>query len=398
MSARNALSRLRRSLTALSAIALAALLTLPAPALAQPIGRFRDIVEPSVQPRDIELAQAVLDLDEDQRAIIDEMVAAYAERIAKGIQQMMGILEDAREDFSQDRMLELYNDLKPIGLRFADRKDQLTRELYNDIKLVLTEDQLEQWPVVERSILRRRSLGGDGIVTGEMIDLFELLDDVGVNREDELWTDVAPTLEEYAIRMDTLIKQRDPVYEDTILKGVDLFFEQDFGAMQKLLETVTEQSVKLKRLNTEYAERLMAILPDDVAQEFDREFKRDAFPMVYRRSVAERAFDTALQAEGLTEDQRAQIEDLRERHDRTANALNRVWIKHIEEAELERSVQRLMARELYSKEATAAAQARRDHDARTVDKLRDILTEEQAQFLPNPRANEEIMRNSTFGL
>lgn len=398
MSVRNQLARLRRSCTALAAIALAAVLILPTPATAQPVGRFRDIVEPSVQPRDIELAQIVLNLDEDQRAIIDEMVAAYAERIAKGIQQMMGILDDAREDFSQDRMLELYNDLKPIGLRFADRKDQLTRELYNDIKLVLTEDQLEQWPIVERSILRRRSLGGDGIVTGEMIDLFELLDEAGVTREDGLWTDVAPTLEEYGIRMDTLIKQRDAAYEDAILKAVDLFFEQDFGAMQKLLESVTEHAVKLKRLNTEYFERLMAILPDDVAQEFDRRFKREAFPMVYRRSMANQAFTIALQAEGLTEDQIAQIEDLRERHDRTANALNRVWIKHIEEAELKRTVQRLMTRELYSKEATAAAQARRDHDARTVDKLRAILTEEQAQYLPNPRANEEIMRNSTFGL
>ena len=161
--------------------------------------------------------------------------------------------------------------------------------------------------------------------------------------------------------------------------------EPDLSGLQRLLDVAREQAVKIRDLNRAYAELLGRSLPGEEGRSLARAYFAAAYPLVYRTSTAELTIDAALGIEGLSADQRGELDGMQERYRREAGSINASWVREIDEAEGGSRIEDLFAGMGFGSDAERALRReRRDLDLRYADAVRALLTPEQAESLPEP--------------
>lgn len=353
-------------------------------------GGMRGSMDADFSTKDLEQAAETLQLDDDQKMIAEELLKGYLVQWEELRGRMNQVFEGARQEFRETQDPTVWQDIQEVMSKFEDEKKAMSDQLLSDLKLTLTEEQQERWPVLERQRRRTRSLE-QSFLSGEGVDVIELVDDM--EWSPEVMEAVEPVLERYELELDRALIERNERYESGMERAMGLWQSQDWETMEKLFNEARESGVKVRDTHRRAARQILSVLPTEQASEFDLAFKEESFPQVYRRSFAVRAFETANDMSDLTQDQRDQITEIRAQMDRELAKINDAMAEAIEKEEMERSIRGMMGMGRRGPGGDREArQEKREFEMRMVDRLKGVLTPEQQALLPEPEVQRDWRR------
>ena len=342
----------------------------------------------------------LLGLDETQdeliRALYDGYSAAAAEAAAEFQDAMLG----ARQAFEDTGDGSVFMEVMPEAREKRSKTlKRLEAQFFEDVGMILSSEQTERIPSLER-LRRRETLLPSGALSGESVDLLEIVDTIDLDAQAR--GELSDTLTQYEVELDRSLVSRKKV-EDESREALDLgrggFMEIGPEQMEKMEENAAkarEASLDVKSVNDRFARIIASQLPEAKRDDFERVFHKKSFPQVYRTSSVQDALDAASGFGDLTADQRATIASLLAAHEREVASANKRWAQAIEESEQSEGgavafgggmMLRIGADESDGP-VGEARKARREIDQRTREKLLAALTEDQRQRLPKRRERE----------
>jgi hypothetical protein len=176
--------------------------------------------------------------------------------------------------------------------------------LLADLRALLTEDQQERWPPVER--MRRR----EGIVLTQSrsstlwhrVDLVKIVEKAGLSESERVA--IAPVMEEYELLLDK------PLAELRAMWGEEMRWpkERQEREAKALEERSRDIGSRLTPLNRRYAKQVMTLLDPVTAENLDDAVRRVAYSRIYELPRPSIALVAAVEkVDDLTEDQAAKI-------------------------------------------------------------------------------------------
>lgn len=373
-------------------------------------GGFGDVLNPSVNSRDLERYSDVLGLNADQRAVVRELFGGYQE-------QYRAFAEKAREDLANMRgrmegergqregggrgMGEAFNAIRETFTRLREERERMERTFFEDVRVILTPEQEALWPRVER-MRRRETTMERGLMAGENVDLLRLVE--RLNLPSDLRQQLAGTLEQYEVELDRALVERNRVQEEGLSGLMAGRFGRpeegfDMERAQRAFQEARESSMRLRDVNRRYARQIEGQLPEDRRAQFTRLFNEASFPEAYRESAVSRNIAVALGFADLTAEQRQRLTEVREQYARESGPVADRLARAIEEQQATMTVEQLMARFRGGEDTSPLAQARqarRDLERTFGDRVRAILTPEQIERLPQGDSRGEGRRGGAF--
>jgi len=380
------------------AIGCVALLMTVAPASAQmftggPSG-------PPISSKEFDRFVGVLRLDESQaeiaQSLFESMLSEY-EDIRRDLQKHSDML---REEFEETRDPAIYEDMIPVQERARKKTKELEARFMEDLRLVITDDQAENWDRLERMRRRDKTLSNPMGVSGAGVDLIQIVDDMDL--AESSMHEMSPVLERYELDLDRALVDRSRLNEEQEKKFRESHQPGEGGTMafdieefQASAAAMREIELKLREVNQRFAAQLGGMMDETTRGEFDRMVREASFPKVYRRSYTGRAFDRAMGFDDLTDDQRSQIEAFRDQYDRELASVNDRWAAAEAEAEEDGSSQQMLlgggnmviqVGDGSQNEAVKEARlARKALDDKYYDRVKQLMTPDQADRLPRKR-------------
>lgn len=382
------LSRVR--ILSVFALTAATLLTTVGTAHAQPGGRGfgggRDGgMMPAINTRQVDQFAKILGMTKDQKDQAGALLEGYAQQAAAAQRAMREAGERVRDEFRDGGDPEVWTKMRDQMTKFRAERKELDDGFMNDLKSVLTPQQLEKWPSVERAARRSATLRW-GRVSGERVDLIELVE--RQKFDDSVMASITPILATYEEDLDRELAKRNEVYEGAMQNMMEMFRNGDAARAQEMVEKGRQAGVRVRDVNRRYEKQILDVLPEEKRSTFTAEFKKESFPDAYRRTYASRAIEAAVGFKDLTPEQTEEISRLRTSFEKDVNTASAKIAAATEEAEANFNIQDMMQRGW--RQEGPASDARRDKrelDRKTLDSLRKILNEEQAKRLP-PRDEE----------
>jgi hypothetical protein len=378
-------------------------------------GGWGDGLAATVNKSDTELMAKLLKFSDDQKAATGILYDTYVAEHNKRAQPLREAQETARNAFREDRDFSVFSDLMPKQEAFAKESAAKEKELIENIKGLLTKEQTEQWPLWERAHRRANSMNR-GMLAAERPDLIQIVERLAF--PPATMSTVNPTLDAYALELDRALIARDEtqkaameegkVMRDATMKAggpANMDMTEMMKKADELYKKSREASIPVRDINRKYAKQIEAALTGVNAadgERFAKEFRKAVFPDVYRERYVERAMAAALAIEGLDKGQKEAVTALKEQYARDKAPMEAAAEKAAEETENNFSLSGMMGGGMMKMmgggdEATQAARkARRELDNGTLDKLKAILTPEQAEQLPD--RSKETANDSPFGV
>lgn len=351
-------------------------------AIAQPgmggPGGWGQMFDPAVTSKDIERYAEFLALSEDQVDAAKSLLEGYQDEFQRAAKEMRDASDAAREEFRDTRDFTVWEDLRPRMEAFQARRKELESSFLKDLKDLATPEQSEKWPALER-LRRRETTMRRGLMSGESADVVALVEELKL--DPQAAGAVRDLLSQYELELDRALIDRNERFESGMGRGAALWREGNMEALTTLFNEGREASIRVRDINRRFARQIEGALPDASRAKFHERFEEASFPRVYNRSLALRSLDAARQFNGLTPDQKAQIDELQQNHTRESAGLNQRWAQAIEENELKVTPMEMMGGG-GSPAMREARQARRAVDDRTLEKLKSLLTPEQVEMLP----------------
>lgn len=259
-----------------------------------------EIMQQGFLKRDVLVMAQALELDPTQRVIIDTLFSDYErdfETAKLGIKQkyddMRPELQAPGIDGDKNRLMRLI--MQPFK-QFGVEKTKLDEEFLENVKAVLSEEQLTLWPGVERRLYREKKIH-KGHLAGESLDLTNVVRDMHL---DEPTTEqIMPVVEAYEITLDQALHHREAARGTENNDMMDAMSEQDLSKQIAAMEKFTKLRLAVRNVNEEYIERIAMALSEDLASKFRASALERAFPRIYREHGVQRMFREALALEGL---------------------------------------------------------------------------------------------------
>lgn len=346
-------------------------------------GGMGQMFEAPITSRDLQKYSDMLALTPEQRETLEILLEANQQEFAEKAGEARRKLEALREEAREARDPSVWRDMGAQMETFRKARAAMEAGFFNDMKALLTPAQAEKFPKIERQRRREQTIGM-GLMSGERTDL------VRITAELQLPADqmavVEPVLEQYEADLDRELQNRNAVYEESQSRVREMFERGSTDDMQRALERGREASMRVREVNRRYARQIENLLPDDARERFAEQVRRESFPMIYRPSFASRVVDAAAAFDDLDDNQRAAISSIRDSFARESASLNRQLEQATVKQEETLTVQDMMSRGFRggggSDEMEALRDKRRELESSTVDKIRSILSPEQAERLP----------------
>jgi len=335
---------------------------------------------PVITTRQMEKYSGMLGLSPEQKEAADALFEGYAEQARNLQEQVRTKMEAVREEFRDTQDPTVFTKMRESMTEARDARKKLDEGFANDVKAVLTPEQTEKWPAVERAQRRELTLRR-GFLSGERVDLVELTQE---EVPEEARAAVAPVIEQYEVDMDRELVRRNEAYEKGFEKLGEMRQGGDMEGAQAVIEQGREAGARVRDLNRRYARQIAGMLPDEAKSQFELAFKRGSFPEVYRPSQASRQMAAATAFEDLTDTQKDGVASLNTAYQRSAEALNEKLAGVIEENEMKVTLETMFRRGEQEGPLADLRRERRDLDRTTTESLRKLLTPEQQERLPNP--------------
>lgn len=256
-----------------------------------------EAMTPDVMSRDIVMFSKGLDLDETQRVIVEALFNDYNDEFEAGVERMKSRFEEMRKDLVQEdsrRVLAL------VFMPFAElgqEKAKNFERFINNVKVILTPEQMIKWPAFERQLLREKEMN-KGRLSGESIDLIKVLRDLHL--DDAVVIAAQPVVEQYDLELDQVLRNRKAMRAKIQPDMLRAMSEQDGKTSMDLFEKMIAKQVAVRDVNDKHLELIVVALPAEDGQKFLQSALERAYPRVYRQTPGERLFADAIELEGLS--------------------------------------------------------------------------------------------------
>jgi hypothetical protein len=345
-----------------------------------------------VTKKAVESYAAMLGLDKDQKEAALALQDGYRSSFKQLSTDMQKAFKDLQEK-AQDSgdFVAMGKEMGKLGTDFQGKMEKLEKGFLEDVKALLSDQQKEKWPRVERA--RRRDTGlRFGFVSGQNVDLVKMLQAVGAK------TDAPPELAEqvdrYELDTDKNLQAFEKWGKEQQAKQQKMMEDggmPDFGKIQDMMKELADMAKAQRDTNRTYAKSIGALLPPETQAKFELEIKKRSFPRVYREAYAAKAIGEAEKFNDLDADQKTAIADLKAGYARDVNAANKKWAAAIEDREeknggtLGAMMSGFMGGGNQDDEVGQARNARKEIDDRAKDKLLAVLKEDQKKRLPEDK-------------
>jgi hypothetical protein len=381
----------------------------------------------TITQRELSEYVAMLAADDEQRVVIESLHEQYSESFARLTQTEVKKLQTALQglwQYDQNTGKSTPPTNEAIDEVYALRKQALQavmtvdESFFDDVAVVaLREEQaprLERVKLARQRVVFNRAHYYSGIAWGGAsgaagIDLTRLIRPLRLSADDALAID--PALLDYEQQVTPAFQRRYEVaietqraqerwnaeamaaQEQSSPMQQGLQYQQVMGAAQKKLR---EAGNAIAKLNRETAEALVAALPASAAGAFQSAFNRRAYPDVYNDAAsAERTMRSALRLADLTDDQTRMINDLAAEFHPAYSGLCAQMIEATEGSQMPvgESFTSVDWNKWQERQEALSKLTfdRNELNARTVRRLRAILTESQIERLgglPDPKPED----------
>jgi hypothetical protein len=369
--------------------------------------------QPQLTDGEVKHMDELFELDEFQHDMVVSIIEGYEVAFREAMDDFRTRMSDLRDEM-RDQPGER-RDWRAMAPRFIDMQreweteaEELTNQVLTDIKDVLSEEQLELWPTLERDRRRRLTLSSNSQVGGEAVDVIALVEDQEL--PEESLAAIEDTLESYAVELDVALVERNEAF-----RGMTSGFERIFGDnpepenVDEAMDRVRRARIQLRGVNERYVDLIAGQIDTEYGEELKKQFKEKAYPQIYRDSNADRYFARVLRLENLDEGQRDAIEQLEGDYERRVAVVNDKWSAMQRKSDEDvpgfmrggmqflrdrRNGQRNAApdpewAEQMRKQAEERRQIREDKQSlveESIEAVWGLLTEEQRTLAPKPEA------------
>jgi len=347
-------------------------------------------MEASYTSRDLDRASEILGFDTAQKDAVKVFFDAYQSSFQDEAAKFREKMDKAREAFQEDRDPAVWEGVRKSGEELRAKREKLDAELTDNLKSICTDSQKPLWPKYERVHRRETGLERGGFLSGERVNLFNLVEKIDMPSENK--AQVTTLLDQYDVELDRELLNREKVQKELTEEGQKLFsnirgFQDiqnlDSKKINDLINKGREASVRVRDVNRRFSKQIAGALPADKKAGFDEELQKLSFPQVYRQARAQRSLDAAIGFGDITAEQKTAIESLRSSYSRDLAALNLQQAELQEKQEMEMSFEKMMD---FMNQDDPSAQIRtkkRELNDKTSESLKSILTEEQVKRLPS---------------
>jgi hypothetical protein len=340
----------------------------------------------AVSKRSMEKWTQTLSMSDEQKQAAMALHEGYLAEHQAASKELQKAMDEIRRSFEDSNDPSVFAEKTPeVNRKFAERSKVLEKTLMADVRSLLSAEQEQAWPKVER--MRRREIGMRfSAVSGDSVDLTNVVD--GLKLAPEAIAVLAEPLEDYASEMDRAVQERIRISEGQ--DGYRIGEPIDMEKFQKRAAEIREAAAKLRDVNERHARKLEQLLPEDKRPVFADAVRTQTFPRVYRQSHTSKQLEAATKLDDLDSTQRENIAELAAQYNRELRPANDAWAAAIEKDEASPNngvvggaggtMMIRMGEE--NGELASARKARRELDERTREKLMKILRPEQQEKLP----------------
>lgn len=355
----------------------------------------------------------ILLLTDTQADALKDLHQAYDAAHEQATKAFQDKLERIRQDFQDTQDPSVWQKDMPEAVeKLTTEVTKVEKSFMDDLKAMLTPEQASKWPVLERASRRAKSLPG-GMLAGESVDLLKQVENLKLAKTPEA---VQQSLERYEMELDGAMVERDAKRKELGEQmpgfggrarggqggggggggGAGMF---DFQKIGEVMADMRKSGVKVRDINDKYATVIASGLPDERRGEFTLNVKKAKFPQIYRESYTLKALNAAAGFKDLDTQQQTGVTDLLAKYKREIDAANDRYAKAQADAEKDGGGDDMMGGFMRmmggdqggdDSELAIARKDRRKIDTDTLEKLKAILTPEQAEKLPE-------RENSMFG-
>ncbi len=286
--------------------------------------QIRDAFEPDFVRRDIPLFKEQLTLEEAQMAVTEQLMRDYEDAFEPARDEVMnamqeigrqmmapmmapemqekwrGAMDEARqqmEQMAQEKGAELtpeerqqffrtqmdklgeqvQKDMKASGAfdqmraslgtmvtdfnKWQETKTRLRKSFVDGLQASLSDPQAKKWPAFDRFLVREKTLSR-GVMSGENVNLFIVLDEAGLSKE--TFAKLQTIMDDYELQLDSALRVRNDFLAANEGKYLSSIQSGDADAAKRFATRSVELREKVRDVNDRYREAICAELsPDD---------------------------------------------------------------------------------------------------------------------------------------
>ncbi len=255
-------------------------------------------------PEGVELPEEVRrQLEEKAAEMVEQVRQRIEQNAAEGMDPLGGDMTPQEHiEFQKKRLAELAEQAKD----FSRAKDALKHQFISDVQTQLASDQLQQWPSLDRALVRRKTLPM-GRLDGERTDLLRLAERVRL--ADEL-DEIAEVLEAYEVELHQALVRRNEFLETANADIDKAMLAGKADDAIGIADRAASLRVAVRGVNERYADAIAQRLGEPKGPEFRSVAQKAFFPRVYGRTRAMRTFAEARELEALDGGVRTAIDQL----------------------------------------------------------------------------------------
>jgi hypothetical protein len=301
----------------------------------------------------------------------------------------------------------IVGEMNLLSEKWRKERGGLDRQIMEDIKSSLKADQAAKWESFER-FMRREKLLGRGRLSGENVNLFAVLDEAGLSKEQI--TSAAGILDEYELRLDEALKKRSDFLGQNEGKVMTAIQNSDAKSLEELASKGVDLRNAVRNVNEQYRTTIAGVLPPEEAKRFTQAALASGFARVYRPTRAERAFEKALSLADLSPDTLAAISEMQIAMMTELVGMNEKIAQTIRKAEPVRLKEEAVrsagllnggASRMFGRNdpdiADEMLSKRGDMTDKYVERLKALLTAEQIALLPKGTGRDDGRNQGPFG-
>ncbi|MBT4531132.1 MAG: hypothetical protein HOC27_07995, partial [Phycisphaerae bacterium] len=312
-------------------------------------------------------------------------------------------LENIREEMNTARTEQWQSPerqaaFEEVALLMQDQlrlKRKMRLEFESDLVIVLTEDQQLLWPPLQRQLIRDRLLPR-GRLSGETTDLMSFVDQQDYS--DETLTTILPVLSEWDLSVTPALTARDEHMIENQGALMSSMSSLDSASSLDIMKAQGKLAENVRDINSSAIENIVILLPQEEGVAFDSFAKERAYPRIYRPTRTDRAYQAAMELEGLEADILQAINELYVglqsemvyANEQLLEATHR-WESQERLDRMNRFAERMSggSSERAESPIQKAEEAKRVIEENYLEQLRMLLTEEQIEALGGLKKREE---------
>ncbi len=262
---------------------------------------------PDFTPRDLVVFIDSLGLEEWQRPVIEVLLDDYTTGFNNGVESVraeMATLKDKVAGVDANAVMSLITG--PME-KWQTQKHVLREDFLTNLKSQLSDQQLEQWPRLERALRREKSLPMAEL-SGEAVNLFGIVRDLQLA---PLQMDgIQPMLDQYELALDAALAARDAAIESASKELMQAMSANDPERGISAQEGIMVKRVAVRTVQENTTAQIKDGLGGDLGAQFEMKVLERAFPQVFRPDPVTPLFESALAIPDLAPDKKALIDSL----------------------------------------------------------------------------------------